>query len=574
MDRWIIDTDPGVRFPAWTRGNAADVFPDPASPFFASTYLREGLGRALVDAYTEMGVLDWDEVENPADPTMFGVFGGYVYNPLSYIRLFGARMPGASPEIVDKAFFDDRQIVPPYKAEPWHESEKHAAKLGETAAWTLSTPSFPELDRDKVMADNLRATRPDFATLDHKALLDRVRAMFPYIRQAFDTGMIASTVSSVGPGVLGAVCEALGDPSLTIRLLAGIEADSSVPPRVMWKLSRLARESKDVTALFEAGVQGLNDRLRASGSAEVKKFVVAFDDFLFNYGSRGPAEWDAIAPSWESKPDIALAAIDRMRFGEAAQDPVLRHGEAVAERDRIAADIRAKLAGDPETLGMFEAGMQSSTVFLGGRERYKTNCIKIVGEIREAMREVGRRLVAKGQLKEVEHVFMVLASELNEFSVQPEKFTDIFAERAIGHRALFDLEPPFAVDGVCPPISTWAKRINSTATRAEKGEVLIGVAGSGGVATGRARVILDPGALDDFDPGDVLIAPQTDPSWAPLFITASAVVVNVGALGSHAMIVSRELGIPCVVSVADATVRIADGAMVTVDGNNGTVTVL
>jgi pyruvate,water dikinase len=79
MDRWIIDTDPGVRFPAWTRGNAADVFPDPASPFFASTYLREGLGRALVDAYTEMGVLDWEEVENPADPTMFGVFGGYVY---------------------------------------------------------------------------------------------------------------------------------------------------------------------------------------------------------------------------------------------------------------------------------------------------------------------------------------------------------------------------------------------------------------------------------------------------------------------------------------------------------------
>lgn len=105
------------------------------------------------------------------------------------------------------------------------------------------------------------------------------------------------------------------------------------------------------------------------------------------------------------------------------------------------------------------------------------------------------------------------------------------------------------------------------------GAVLTGSAGSGGVATGRARVILDPSDPSDLDPGDVLVAPQTDPSWAPLFIPAVAVIVNVGAMGSHAMIVCRELGIPCVVSVENATGRIADGAMVTVDGNAGTVTI-
>jgi pyruvate,water dikinase len=71
----------------------------------------------------------------------------------------------------------------------------------------------------------------------------------------------------------------------------------------------------------------------------------------------------------------------------------------------------------------------------------------------------------------------------------------------------------------------------------------------------------------------VLVAPQTDPSWVPLFVPAAAVVVNVGAMGSHAMIVSRELGIPCVASVADATDTIPDGAIVTVDGNAGTVTI-
>jgi pyruvate,water dikinase len=77
-----------------------------------------------------------------------------------------------------------------------------------------------------------------------------------------------------------------------------------------------------------------------------------------------------------------------------------------------------------------------------------------------------------------------------------------------------------------------------------------------------------------LEPGDVLIAPITDPAWTPLFVPAAAVVVNVGAQVSHAVIVSRELGIPCVVSVLDATQRIPDGALVTVDGTTGTVTLV
>jgi pyruvate,water dikinase len=104
--------------------------------------------------------------------------------------------------------------------------------------------------------------------------------------------------------------------------------------------------------------------------------------------------------------------------------------------------------------------------------------------------------------------------------------------------------------------------------------VLSGVPGAPGVATGRARVVLDPGDPLALEPGDVLIAPITDPAWTPLFVPAVAVVVNVGAVVSHAIIVSRELGIPCVVSVTDATKRIPDGALVTVDGSTGTVTLI
>jgi rifampicin phosphotransferase len=86
-------------------------------------------------------------------------------------------------------------------------------------------------------------------------------------------------------------------------------------------------------------------------------------------------------------------------------------------------------------------------------------------------------------------------------------------------------------------------------------------------------VILDPSDAMALEPGEILIAPVTDPAWTPLFVPAAGVVVNVGAQVSHAIIVSRELGIPCVVSVTGATASIADGATITVDGDAGTVTI-
>src|SRR5207302_9118374 len=108
---------------------------------------------------------------------------------------------------------------------------------------------------------------------------------------------------------------------------------------------------------------------------------------------------------------------------------------------------------------------------------------------------------------------------------------------------------------------------------AASGDTLIGIAGCPGTYTGTARVVLSPDDPTGLEPGDILVAPITDPAWTPLFVPAGAVVVDVGAQISHAVIVSRELGISCVVSVTDATRRIPDGAAVIVDGTAGTVTV-
>ena len=79
---------------------------------------------------------------------------------------------------------------------------------------------------------------------------------------------------------------------------------------------------------------------------------------------------------------------------------------------------------------------------------------------------------------------------------------------------------------------------------------------------------------DALKPGDILVAPITDPSWTPLFLATAGVIVDVGAVMSHSVIVARDLGIPCAVSVTDATKIIPDGALVELDGDTGTVTIL
>ena len=150
------------------------------------------------------------------------------------------------------------------------------------------------------------------------------------------------------------------------------------------------------------------------------------------------------------------------------------------------------------------------------------------------------------------------------------------ATRAADYATLWDLEPPFIIrDGDLPPLSEWPRKSEADAGPArDAGDELIGHLG---LARGGARHRphrARPADPTTLDPGDILVAPFTDPSWTPLFMTAGGVVVDVGGQISHAVIVSRELGLPCVVSATDATGRIPDGATVEVNGDTGAVTVI
>jgi pyruvate,water dikinase len=103
---------------------------------------------------------------------------------------------------------------------------------------------------------------------------------------------------------------------------------------------------------------------------------------------------------------------------------------------------------------------------------------------------------------------------------------------------------------------------------------LRGFAASPGIAEGPARVILSADGIADLQPGEILVAPLTAPSWAPVFGKIAGTVTDVGGIMSHAAIVCREYGLPAVTGTAFATKSIKTGQRVRVDGNTGDVTVL
>ena len=547
---YVTDTSLSARFPLYTRANVGEVFPDPVTPLTSTSALWEAeLGWR--DAWERMGA--FDPAEFPADEfCQLGVQGGYCYLNASLIRLFGERAPGLSWQDMDAQFFGAQPGIPPYREMDGDVRPDLTEKIGATFAWVFGQTSLSDLTqltKDREDTKALRARRPDFTSMSLDQLWQFFLELVPVHRHLFGQHLFTTYMATVPVGAISAVATAVGRPDLIMPIIAGIgEVDSAEPSHAMWRLSRLDPSSAE--------------------------FEDAFAAFLYEYGSRGPNEWESRSPTWETRPALALAAIDRMRVSPDSANPAGHHAERAAAREAASAELLAMVAGDPAVHGQLAAAIACSKAWLPGRERTKTNNIRAIHEMRMAMREVGRRMVEAGAFDEIEDFGFVTKDEVAALFANPTAFTATVRERRAEYARLEQLEPPFVFDGRTDGPDTWPRRDAVSADRLGVGDVMAGMPGCPGSAEGIARVVLDSNDPFALEPGDILVAPITDPSWTPLFVPAAAVVVDVGAPLSHAIIVSRELGIPCVISATGATRRIPDGARIRVDGATGVVTVL
>jgi len=573
VDRWITDSERWDRLPYYTRANAGEVLPDPCSPLGWSLVFEQGLLKGWLRGFVEFGV--YADGELPDDPPpVAGLFGGYFYLNLSHMRLMGLRM-GMTVEQFDAALLGSHPDAPPYDPHPGDADPECSARSAATIGEILQRTDFPEIDEDSLRVRALRRNRPDLRSSSDEQLLDHARSFLGELDNAFARHDYSSLGSTVGQAMLAQLCADAGRSDLLLELISGLgDVESASPSSGLWDLSRTVNASAELRALFDQGAAAVAAALPGADSGDLAHFRWAFDGFLSEYGMRGPNEWDIRARSWDADPVQALAHVDTLRHSGDAGSPKARAERLTSRRQSAAEELRQSLAGDAEKLARLELGLRSAKDTIPLREQTKANAVVVVNEVRLAVRELGRRGVEAGRLAEPEDVMMLLSSELDAYVADPDAHTTTIRERLTGYRLLFDVEPPFILADEVPPLAQWRRRVRERETAATEGTVLTGVGGSAGTCTGRARVVKDLADAVALEPGEIMVAPLTDAAWTPLFLVAGAVVVDMGALNSHAVVVSREVGLPCVLSVTDATSVLTDGMLLTVDGTAGTVTVV
>ncbi|HWP37437.1 MAG TPA: PEP/pyruvate-binding domain-containing protein, partial [Gemmatimonadales bacterium] len=337
------------------------------------------------------------------------------------------------------------------------------------------------------------------------------------------------------------------------------------------EVARLARRARRSTAVQDILLRVEPEEARARLAAEpaAKEFLEQLAAFLAVHGHRAIKEFELAAPRWEEDPAPVLGMIRNHLLAE--QDPVDHGAYARAARERLESDIRTALDRLPleRALGLrrrlIELAAGRARYYLRLRENSRFYHIMGFGAVRKKILAVEGELLRAKKLRCRDDVFFLTWDEVDALRSDRLQWPDVedrIRARRLEHVRLAKLRPPRTIG------------IQLRQPSPENGHVLRGHGASPGHYEGTARVILDPSANALLHPGEILVAPYTDPAWTPLFLTAGAAVVEVGSYLSHAGTVAREYGMPCVVDVPDCTERISTGARLAVDGDRGLVRVL
>jgi phosphohistidine swiveling domain-containing protein len=539
VTEYEFDTSLDLDYPILTRGNAGEIMPDIVSPLSATVFFPP-LERAWRRSFTET----WDVMDWPDCPTTFApIVGGRFYINIAAFRRLADLTPGTSPEDIDRTLFAAGGVkFDPYEVPDEPGYAERGERISEATADLLENPPVDRVAGEHEAAQRRRNDgRQNRSGRSSAELLARIKEFMQFNEDDFVTLFIGSSVSPVAFGSLQAgLVEVYGDEG--------------------YELGRQA-------------VMGLGDIESANAAKAVAvladlvgdEFETAFENVLTEYGFRGVNEWEIASPSWEIRPDALRRAVDAVRAGGVERDP---HGTREAVLAKFEAEnVREKF---PE----LDVWLERCSVWLPIRERTKATCVLTINEQRLDALEIGGRLVADGKLERADQVYFLTLEELtvavDDGTVDIDKVSQREAAQAELERYQ---EPLIAVAGEVPPVEDWPLVGSEGVADADVSEV-VGAAGSPGQATGRARVILDAYEGDPTEPGEILVAPITDPGWMPLFVGAVAVATEMGGELSHTMIVSRDLGIPAVVGAVGATSIIKTGDLIEVDGSAGVIRIL
>ena len=527
--------DPRVRH--LTRANVGEVLPGPVSPLTASSVL-EFLEHGFRAVAAEAGIL--------ADgaPPFLVVHEQHLYLNLTVCREIVAGLPGVSAADAERMVFG--QASPNAVAVP---PTRHWGRLlrmpGRLLTLSHGLPARVEAAGRAVELMEEDSEIPSRGTLD---AWDR---LIDLGRPVAVTHILASGASAVKLSLLSRVLRVMadGDPADRVnRLTAGLDGVASTAPTVaLEQLGAECARRPEWQRWLDTGPVDLTGA-PPDLSAELRAFLALF-------GHRGISEGELAARPWADDPApvlLSLASFARHRGIARA---------AAAERRRADEEALLSAAG-PLGGALLRLIIAEAQDGVRRREHTKSLAIRFIARARRVATRMGHALVAGGMLAAVDDVFFLTLPELRAAAGG----TAVPAPEIARRRRRY-------ARAASAPVAREVILGRRPAEEAVASGALTGIAVSAGTGVGRARV-LRAGEAPTIAPGEVLIAPVLDAAYGPLLASAAAAVAEIGGLLSHGAVVARELGVPCVVDVREATRRILPGQMVRVDGGTGVVEVL
>lgn len=512
---------------SWSTVNLSEAVPGPVSPLGWSVWAPAGELGGRIPFYA-MGALPKEGTAMPdrLEDRLLNVFYGRVALRVDFMCEMGDLVPGTSGEALGRqvfGFVPESFVSRPSKRRYPIIAAKFPASFARVPSsirkaraetepwWKAETARTPSLDLPGARAQ--LQTGIDRFT---KNLALQATAIVCGIQIAYDQLSLLAARAGVDPAAL----------------MAG-------------------HGSHEETAIIEDLWAVSRDRLTLA-------------EFVARHGYHGPFEGELSGVSWREDQTPLLKLVEGYKAMADSDNPAAMEAGRTADRRTAEAQLLAALPRTKQLQARLVLKLAEKYVPLRGVG--KVAFLQGTDVARAAARRIGTLLADSGVLGEPEDVFYLTADEV--LGTPPPDAKDLIAER----RAIRDSYRNLRLPTFWTGDPTYELADDGPGERSAT-DRLTGVGVSSGVVEGPARVVADP-ALTDMDPGDVLVAHTTDPSWASLMFMASALVVDIGGQLSHAAVVARELGIPCVMNTLEGTRLLRTGDRLRVDGAAGTVEIL
>ncbi len=401
----------------------------------------------------------------------------------------------------------------------------------------------------------------DCLTAAEQIFFDATMRLLNSASSAMVTSMIAYTLASTLLGDLASKGELQG-------VLRGLPSNPTTEMNlVLWALAQQVHADPATAHLVrDTPPARLAEDYRNGNLPPLLQDGLA--DFLATYGHRSVAELDLGAPRWSEDPTYVLGILaSYLQLHDLALSPDAQYRRAAEEAEAMVAELTGRARRKSWLRGLLAGFFLDRARALGGlREMPRFLITLLLARARALLWPVGEKLARAGRLEKAEDIFYITLPEAHAALAGADLRPVVSERRAIFEQELARRHVPLVLlsDGTEPSVEP------GVAATAQ--ETLLGTPASPGVVTAPARVILDPYGAH-LEPGEILVAPSTDPGWTPLFLTAGGLVMETGGSMSHGVIVAREYGIPAVVGVPGVTERIPTGSRITVDGTSGTIVI-